>query len=136
MKYNHQSIGGLSNGVLYSLGKKRDLLQFTGKLTGQDLIECNMAMYGNQRFDELHVQIIDMLEVTQFECTVDDVKKVAALDSAAGRINPNMKCALVSSEQVAHQLSKIYQKGISNSPWEGKSFQTLESARQWTSEGQ
>jgi hypothetical protein len=75
-----------------------------------------------------------MLEVTQIAFTADDVMKVAAFDRAAAKMNPRMKCALVSADQVAQRLSKIYQNEIRSSSWEGKSFQTLKEAREWASQ--
>ena len=117
-----------------SWNKKEVYCKFTGGLTGQELIDCNMAMYGNPNFDVVHMQIFDMLEVTQIAFTADDVKKVAAFDRAAAKMNPRMKCALVSTDQVAQKLSKIYQNEILRSSWEGKSFQTLKEAREWASQ--
>ncbi len=117
-----------------SWNQKEVYCKFTGELTGQELIDCNMAMYGNPNFDVVHMQIFDMLEVTQIAFTADDVKKVAAFDRAAAKMNPRMKCALVSTDQIAQSLSKIYQNEIRSSPWEGKSFQTLKEAREWASQ--
>ena len=114
-----------------SWNKKEVYCKFTGELTGQELIDCNLAMYGNPNFDVVHMQIFDMLEVTQVAFTADDVKKVAAFDRAAAKMNPRMKCALVSTDQIAQNLSKIYQNEILSSSWEGKSFQTLKEAREW-----
>ena len=117
-----------------SWNKKEVYCKFTGELTGQELIDCNMAMYGNPNFDVVHMQIFDMLEVTQIAFTADDVMKVSAFDRAAAKMNPRMKCALVSADQVAQRLSKIYQNEIRSSSWEGKSFQTLKEAREWASQ--
>ena len=117
-----------------SWNKKEVYCKFTGELTGQELIDCNMAMYGNPNFDVVHMQIFDMSEVTQIAFAADDVMKVAAFDRAAAKMNPRMKCALVSTDQVAQRLSKIYQNEIRSSPWEGKSFQTLKKACEWASQ--
>jgi len=116
-----------------SWNQKEVYCKFTGELTGQELIDCNMAMYGNPNFDVVHMQIFDMLEVTQIAFTAADVKKVAAFDRAAAKMNPRMKCALVSTDQIAQSFSKIYQNEIQSSSWEGKSFQTLKEAREWAS---
>ena len=119
---------------IISWSQKEVYCKFTGELTGQELIDCNMAMYGDPHFDVVHMQIFDMLEVTQIAFTVDAVMKVAAFDRAAAKMNPRMKCALVSTDHVAQKLSKIYQNEIRSSPWEGKAFQTLKEAREWASQ--
>jgi hypothetical protein len=112
---------------------KKVFCKFTGEVTGQELFECNMAMYGNSAFDSVRMQIFDMLEATEITFTLKDVKKVAAFDRAAAKINPRMKCALVSTDQTAQELSKIYQDEIQESPWEGKAFHTLKEALEWVS---
>ena len=111
--------------------KSKVCCTFRGEITGQELIGCNMSMYGNALFDELRVQVLDMSEVTKIAFTIDDVKEVAAYDRAAAKINPRIKCALVSTDIVAQELSKIYQEEIVDSPWEAKDFRSLSQALEW-----
>ena len=115
-------------------GSKEVYCKFTGEVSGQELFDCNMALYGNPSFDNTKFQVIDMLGVTKFNFTLNDVKKVAAFDRAAAKIWPRMKCAMVSTDQIALELSKIYQNEIHSSPWEGKSFQTINEALEWGSQ--
>ena len=114
--------------------QKQVYCKFTGEVSGQELIGCNMSMYGSASFDDIRIQIFDMQDVTKINFTADDVKKVAAFDRAAAKINPRIKCALVSTDQIAVELSKLYQEEIHNSPWEGKNFLTLSEAFEWTSQ--
>ena len=72
-----------------------------------------------------------MLDVAKVTFTQDDVKLVAACDRAASKINPRVKCAMVSTDQVALELSKIYQNEVLDSPWEGKAFHKLSEALEW-----
>ena len=104
---------------------------FRGEVSGRELIGCNMSMYGNSNFDNLKLQIFDMSDATKISFTHDDVKEVAAYDRAAAKINPRIKCAIVSSDKVAQKLSEIYQNEITNIPWEGKSFHTVSEALAW-----
>ena len=110
--------------------------KFTGEVTGQELFECNMALYDNPIFDDIRFQVFDMLCVTKFSFMPNDVKKVAAFDRAAGKIWPRMKCALVSTNQITLELSKSYQNEMRNSPWETKSFQVIDEALEWFSQPQ
>ena len=114
--------------------KKIAFCKFSGEVSGQELVECNMSMYGNPNFDNTKFQVFDMLNATKFTFTRNDVIKVAAFDRAAAKIWPRMKCALVSTNQIALELSNVYQNEIHNSPWEGKSFQTIDDALEWFSQ--
>jgi hypothetical protein len=111
--------------------KKTVYCKFSEEVSGQELVECNMSMYGNSSFDDVRLQVFDMLDVAKVTFTQDDVKLVAACDRAASKINPGVKCALVSTDQVALELSKIYQDEVLDSPWEGKSFSILSEALEW-----
>jgi hypothetical protein len=111
--------------------KKTVYCKFYGEVSGQELVECNMSMYGNPNLDNTRFQVFDMLDVTKAIFSPNDVKKVAAFDRAAAKIWPRMKCALVSTNQIALELSKIYQNEIHRSTWEGKSFQGINEALEW-----
>lgn len=107
--------------------------KFSGTVSGNELIECNLELYGNIYFDDIRWQIFDLLDVTKLNVTTDEVMIVAACDRVASMINPHVKCALVSKDETAAVLSKTYQQKIFNSPWEGKSFQGVNEARAWAS---
>ena len=104
---------------------------FTGEVSGRELVGCNMSMYGKSDFDDIKLQVIDMTGAAKVTFTLDDVKEVSAYDRVAAKVNPRIKCALVSTDQMALELSKIYQNEILHSPWEGKSFSTLNEALAW-----
>lgn len=105
--------------------------QFNGIVSGNELMQCNNEIYGAPNFDNMRYQIFDMLNVEQFSITERAVKEIAACDCAAALTNTDVKCALVATDTVAHTLSKVYQDTISQSPWEGRSFKTIEEARHW-----
>ena len=73
------------------------------------------------------------LDVAEVAIKTIDVHIVAACDSAASITNPNIKCALVATDEKAHALSEVYQRGIFTSPWEGRSFTTIKDAYDWLS---
>jgi len=107
--------------------------KFSGRVTGAELIQCNKEIYGDHRFDGMRFQLFDMLSVTKLDVEVNDVRKVAACDTGAAFTNPNVKCALVTTDENAHVLSNLYQQGIEKSPWEGQSFHRISEAREWLS---
>ena len=90
-----------------------------------------MSLYGNSKFDDIRLQIFDMLNVTEVTFNKDDVEMVAAYDRAASKVNPWIKCAVVSTDQVKLKLAKVYRDGTIDSPWEAKDFRTLSEALEW-----
>ena len=57
--------------------KKTVYCKFSDEVSGQELVECNMTMYGNPNFDNIRLQVIDMLDATKITFSPDDVKEVA-----------------------------------------------------------
>lgn len=104
---------------------------FSGRVTGHELRECNNEIYGDEKFDDIRYQLLDMLNVTELAIKDEDVIMVVACDKAAALTNPAVKCALVAEDENIHALSRIYQKGIRESPWEGRSFFEVSKAREW-----
>lgn len=104
---------------------------FSGAVSGEELATCNLSMYGDPRFDDIRFQLFDMLKVTHVSFERDDVKLVAAYDRAAAKVNPNVKCALVSTDHVALKLSEVYRHENIGSPWEAKAFRSREEACEW-----
>ena len=107
--------------------------KFYGRVTGAELIQCNKDIYGDERFDEIRFQLFDMLAIIKLDIGPKDVRIVAACDNAAALTNPKVKCALVAKDENAHILSRLYQNGIKDSPWEGRSFKNISDAREWLS---
>jgi hypothetical protein len=105
--------------------------KFSKIVSGKELTNCNMAIYGDPRFDNIRYQIFDMVDVTEFKIDVIDVRIVASCDHAAAKTNPRVKCALVATDKIALALSRVYQDEISESPWEGRSFTNIKNAREW-----
>lgn len=108
--------------------------RFTGAVTREDLLESNMSLYGQPAFDDLRLQVFDMLDAAEIRFTIQDVKEVAACDRAAAKINPLMRCALVARDELVLGLSEIYQQESRPSPWESRSFTSLEGALEWAAD--
>lgn len=107
--------------------------KFSGTVSGTQLLQCNGEIYGDARLDNIYYQLLDMLDVTELTIKKIDALKAAASDRVAARINPHVKCALVSTDEHAHILSKVYQSHVSKSSWEGSSFTSIKKAREWLS---
>ncbi len=71
-------------------GPEEAYCKFSGEVSGQEIIECNMTMYGSASFDDIRTQIFDMLDVAKINFGPDDVKIIAACDRVAARINPRL----------------------------------------------
>lgn len=105
---------------------------YYGVLTGSDLLESNFRIFGDERFDNINYQIADLTRVETFELTEAHMRKIAHLDMAASRSNPNIKVAVVTTAEVGLELVRVYEKHITEkSAWETSTFASLEEAEAW-----
>ncbi len=105
--------------------------KYKGILTGEDLLQSNTSIYGDSRFDKVHYQLIDMLDVESFEVDTEAMEEVTAMDLGASQTNPNLIVAVVSTHIQAKRLVELYETTTGGAPWETEMFESVEEARVW-----
>jgi len=85
----------LANGIIWT---------YSGVLTGNELLNSNFEIFGDERFDDIRYQIVDLSAVEKVEVTENHMRKIAHLDMAAARTNPRIKVAVVSTTSIASDL--------------------------------
>ncbi len=104
---------------------------YTGTLTGEDLLQSNFEIYGDERFDDLTYQIVNLLEVDKVDVSENHMRKVAHLDMAAARSNKRIRIAVVARTPEAIALNTLYEKYVSGDSWPSRLFETVEEAEAW-----
>lgn len=100
-------------------------------VTGDELIRSNLDIYGDERFDSMKYQLVDLSQVSSFKVTRDEMLKIAAYDRAASLSNPRVKVAVVARINAIKSLTELYDAENLRSPWETRVFETLQQARDW-----
>ncbi|CAA6676961.1 MULTISPECIES: hypothetical protein [unclassified Lentimonas] len=101
--------------------------KYTGNLTGEELLQSNINIYGDERFDDLWYQIVDLSEVKSVTVTPLIMRKITHLDMAAAHTNPHIRVAVIGGEQ----LNKIYSDNACESHWPTQDFNSMEAALAW-----
>lgn len=105
---------------------------YSGKLTGNELLQSNLDIFGDERFDNLRFQIVDLTNVDSLEVTEKHMRKIAHLDMAAARSNPRVKVAVVTTSDEGLGITNYYdQQTAEKSPWTTKIFSTFKEAQAW-----
>ena len=108
--------------------------QFTNKICGKEILNINLSMQGDPRFDDIRYVINDFTKVIEFDFSDLDIKKITVMDNAASISNPNIKNALVSTHEPLLVWIKIYCEIMESSPYECEIFDTVDDAYRWVSE--
>lgn len=107
---------------------------YSGVVTGEDILQSNFEIYGDERFDKLTCQIVNLLDAESFEVTERYMQKVAHLDAAAAQSNNRIRVAVVARASDAVRLHEIYTKHSRKESWPVELFDTVEAAEAWAKE--
>jgi hypothetical protein len=105
--------------------------KFKGVLTGGELLQANMDIYGDPRFDRMLYQINDLLDVETFDVAAEIMEEITIMDFGASQTNPRLLVAVVATHEGARRLNDLYETAVGSAPWETKLFESVEEARAW-----
>lgn len=105
--------------------------KFSGTLTSDDIFRSSTEVYGDPRFDTMRFQLLDMVDVKDFDVSDEIMEEVTVMDMAASTTNPYLKIALIGSDMQIERLVSLYENTTGSAPWETAIFSTFEDARDW-----
>lgn len=105
--------------------------RFHGVVTSEDVIQSNLAIYGDSRFDNLRYQVVDLSTIEQFSVTSDALDEIAAMNRAASLSNPRLVVAVAATGEEALKLAEIYESAMSKSSWKVRVFRSVKDAEDW-----
>ena len=104
---------------------------FTGSISGRELLESNLSIQGDPRFDELTHVINDFTKISDFAVTNFEISKIVAVDNAASKSNPSLKIVIVATNHELLTWIYSYSDQMQDSLYECKIFDRLSSATDW-----
>ncbi len=104
---------------------------FKGEVTVQGLIDTFASLYGDERFDDTRGQVRNYQNASG-DFSLEDIQKIAAFDRAAAKTNPNMKIAVVTTDDEEHTaFASLYDAELYDTPWEVSIFTCPDEALAW-----
>jgi hypothetical protein len=104
------------------------LFHYTGTVTSEEILQSNLAVYGDSRFDELRWEVAYFEPGTILRTEAVTLKRLAYLDRAASKTNPSVKVLLVGDQGIQEQVYQSYAEHADPNGWEVIAFETLEEA--------
>ena len=108
--------------------------KFTGKITGQEILESNLSIQVNPRFDQIKYVLNDFLSITEFEITTDDVNIISTIDNVAAISKKSLKIAIVADNTDLLKWINEYLKMMQGSPYATAVFSTSDDALKWVAQ--
>ena len=103
--------------------------KYSGKVSGEEIIQASTSIYGDSRFDDLRYKLVDFLEAEAVDIDEKQVDIIAHQHMAAAISNPHIKTAIVSEEDLV--MAARFVANLSASPWEVRLFHNLDAANSW-----
>jgi len=104
---------------------------FSGDVTGSEVLDSAVEVEEDQRFDQVRYVINDFLAVDGVDANERDIALVAAIDRAASKTNPDIRIAVVATQQKIIELAQHYSRLIEDCPFQAQLFASVEDARNW-----
>lgn len=117
----------------YHIEWKKDTViwTYTGRLTGEEILQSNMDIYGDERFDTLRYQIVDLRAVDEFAVDEHHMHKINHIDRAAAYTNPRIRVAVVTNDQSIESITDTYIEQSPESHWPTQTFYDFDEALRW-----
>ena len=109
------------------------LFRFRDVVTGDELVQSNLDVYANPKFESIEYEVAIFSDSVKFEASSETVRRVAEMDAAASKRNPKVVVAIVASQTVIRGLANLYrlQSEVAGGTWETEFFETEPDARRW-----
>ena len=106
----------------------------SGIVSGDEVLAAHKEIYNQENLHRQKYQIIDRTRCDYYCIRPEEIEKIAALDRAAAKINPHIIIAIVSSTDLQHSMSRMWQIHVEKSPLTTRIFRDRQSADAWIKE--
>lgn len=104
---------------------------FTGTTSGTEVLNSNLSIHGDPRFDEIDYVLNDFLSIDNFEVSDMDIKKIAHMDSVAELSKPTLKIAIITTHSELLEWVNKYLMCMKDATYICNIFSNIDDARQW-----
>jgi len=106
---------------------------FTNKINGQEVLNDNLNLQGDSRFDDIKYVINDFTDIADFDFSDIDIQKISITDKVASISNPTIKIAIITTIESLLVWIELYCKSMEGSLYDCKIFDNSEDAYKWVS---
>ncbi|WP_101757834.1 hypothetical protein [Oceanicoccus sp. KOV_DT_Chl] len=109
-------------------------LKYSGTIQGDEVLAAQRSLTNDERFYNIREYLIDGSALTKSFVSDTDIEKISAITIAQSKTNPDVKNALVLSQNLDeddHTLGAYYQFLADATGWEIELFKTVSEARNW-----
>lgn len=103
---------------------------YSGNVSGQEIIHASTEIYGDPRFDDLKYKLVDFSNAESIEISEDEIKLITYQHAAAAKSNARIKNAIV-FDMDDERATLFTDYLVKLSSWEVRAFENLPEANDW-----
>jgi len=107
--------------------------KFTGEITGGEILESNLSIHGDPRFDGINYVLNDFISIVEFDVNNTDINIISTIDNVAALSKQKLKIAIVATNTDLLKWVNVYLNMMQDSPYETAVFSTCSDALNWAS---
>lgn len=104
---------------------------FSGNISGREVLQANLAIQGDARFDNINYVVNDFLKIDGFDIDDSDISIIASTDNVAAVSNPNIKIAVVATLEPFLVWVRRYMEAMQDAVYPTELFSNLDDAYLW-----
>jgi hypothetical protein len=117
---------------IYYLEDGGVLAKCEGIVTGSEIKETNDQLYETEeKIRKILYQVVDFTGVEKLLVSNADIDIIVSQDKKAFEINPSMRIAVVSEQDLIFGLARMWEGKAYSPSFETKVFRKLEDAQEW-----
>ena len=107
--------------------------KFTGNICGKEILDSNLSIQGDARFDEIKYVLNDFSLINKFKLTEHDINIISTIDNVAAISKKSLKIAIVTTDTELLKWAKLYLEMMQGSPYIAGVFDSYNDAHNWVS---
>ncbi len=104
---------------------------FTEDISGDEVLNSNLELQGDARFDDIKCLINDFSNISQFTLNVNDIDHFVAIDNASALSKKRLNIAMIATNQELLSWIYLYCAKMESSPYQCRLFDNIQSAQEW-----
>jgi hypothetical protein len=104
---------------------------FTGTVTGTEIIDSNLMMHGDRRFDDIKYVVNNFSEMEDCLISEEELIILKTVDDVAALTNKDLKIAIIMTNEAFIPLARFYCEAMREAAYEADLFANLNEAHQW-----
>ena len=102
--------------------------EFSGTITGREVLESNLSIHGDKRFDDIDYVLNDFTNIDGFDISDLDVEEVATIDNVAAHANHRLKIIIIATDKGFLKFVDLYLTQMEDSLFDCVVFEDMDSA--------